>query len=282
MNRSRPTSAMLATLLLAAACVLTLLPFVWLIIASLKTNEDFDALLLPRNDAGLIDLGRLTMANLQRVFAQEGFGRALVNSLFLSSVTAVLATLCCAMGGYALAKHRFRGRRVVTWLVLGAVLVPPPLLLAPGYQLLYNLGLFDTLAGVVLPACAPAFGVFLFRQAILSGVPGDLIESARLDGCSELRLFGEIVLPLVRPMVGTFIMITYLGVWNNFVTPQVVLQSPENFPLSVMVAQLRGTYYQDYGLQMAGTVVSIVPVLALFLLLQREFVSGLTAGAVKG
>ena len=131
-------------------------------------------------------------------------------------------------------------------------------------------------------AAAPAFGVFLFRQATISSVPWELLEAARMDGCGEGRLFAQVVLPLVRPMVGTFLMITFLGVWNNFIGPQVVLQSPEMFPLSVAVAQLRGLYYQDYGLQMAGTLVAILPVLALFLLLQREFVSGLTAGAVKG
>ena len=126
-----------------------------------------------------------------------------------------------------------------------------------------------------------AFGVFLMRQ-YCSTIPDELIEASRIDGCSELRTFTTVVIPLVRPMIGTFLMITFLGVWNNFITPQVVLQSPERFPLSVAVAQLRGVYYQEYGLQMAGTVVAVLPVLALFLVMQREFVAGLTSGAVKG
>ncbi|MFN9973337.1 MAG: carbohydrate ABC transporter permease, partial [Phycisphaerae bacterium] len=161
-------------------------------------------------------------------------------------------------------------------------LIPGPLLLAPGYQLLYNLGLLDSFAGLILPAIAPAFGVFLFRQAVLSGVPTDLLEAARIDGAGEWRTFMVVVLPLVRPMIGTFLMITFLGVWNNFIGPQVVLQSPDKFPLSVAVAELKRGYYSDYGLQMAGTVVSILPVMILFLLMQKDFVSGLAAGAVKG
>jgi len=153
--------------------------------------------------------------------------------------------------------------------------------MAPGYQFLYRLGLLDSFWGVILPAIAPAFGVFLFRQAILSAVPQELLEAARLDGSGEVNTFFSVALPLVRPMIATFLMIMFLGTWNNFVGPQVVLQTPEKFPLSVAIAQLKSTYYQDYGLQMAGTLVSIVPVLILFMFLQREFVDGLAAGAVK-
>jgi ABC-type glycerol-3-phosphate transport system permease component len=113
-------------------------------------------------------------------------------------------------------------------------------------------------------------------------VPPQLLEAARIDGAGELRIYFEIALPLLRPMVGAFLLITFLGTWNNFIGPQIVLQTPERFPLAVAVSQLRGVYYQDYGLQMAGTLVSVFPVLALFLLLQNEFIAGLTTGAVKG
>lgn len=269
-----------AALLLAA--VLTIVPFVWVVCASLKRPADFfTSMFLPRDDSG-IALSRFTGANFAMLFTQVDFARHLLNSIFLASVTGVLATLCCAMGGYALGRFKFKGDRLVTGVVIGAVLIPWPLLLAPGYELLFRLGLLDTFAGLILPAIAPAFGVFLFRQAVKSSVPTELVESARIDGCSEARLFGVIVLPLVKPMIGTFLMVTFLGVWNNFIGPQVVLQSPEKFPLAVAVAGLQGLYYQDYGVQMAGTVISVVPVLVLFLAMQREFVSGLTSGAVKG
>jgi ABC-type glycerol-3-phosphate transport system permease component len=156
------------------------------------------------------------------------------------------------------------------------------MLIAPLYQLLYRLGLLDTFSGFILPTLAPAFGVYLFRQAMIHAVPNEIIEAARVDGCGEIRLFFTIALPMTRPMIGAFMMITFLGSWNNYLTPQILLQSPEKFPLSVAVASLTGTYAHDYGLMMAGTVVSILPVLLLFLLLQREFITGLTSGAVKG
>ena len=128
----------------------------------------------------------------------------------------------------------------------------------------------------------PAFGVFLFRQAMINAVPATLLESARIDGAGEIRIFFTIVVPLVRPMIGAYLIIVFLGAWNNFIGPQIVLQDAASFPLSVAINQLRGLYGTDYGLVMAGTLVSIAPVLALFLLLQKEFISGLTSGAVKG
>ena len=271
-------------LVLLIAAVITLAPFSYLVCASLKSSADaFSSTFLPRGD-GWFGIGwdRLTLANYRRLLTTLQFGTHIVNSTFLASTTSVLATLSCAMGGYSLAKFRFAGRELITNFVLAALVLPGILLLAPTYQLLYHLSLLDRFGGLILPALAPAFGVYLFRQAILTSVPDEILESSRLDGCGEWRTFFTMVLPLVRPMVGAFMMITFLGTWNNFISPQIVLQSPEKFPLSVAVAQLRGVYSQDYGMLMAGTLTSVAPVMILFLLLQRDFVSGLTTGAVKG
>ncbi len=281
---TRPAAARwTAWTILLLASIVTLLPYLWLACSSIKDNRVFfDSLLLPTGEGALgIDWSHLTIDHYIRLFRDLDFGRSLVLSVCYSSVTGVLATLFCAMGGYALARLPFRGSKLVTTLVLGAVLVPAPLLLAPGYELLYHLHLLDTMTAMILPATAPAMGVFLFRQATLSAIPRELLEAARVDGSGELRTFFTIALPLLRPMVGTFLMITILGVWNNFITPQVVLQDPLKFPVSVAVAQLRGVYYQDYSLQMAGTVVAILPLLLLFAFMQREFIQGLTSGAVK-
>jgi multiple sugar transport system permease protein len=263
---------------------LMVVPFVWILTSSLKTREDFfTSRFLPGGD-GLFGIGwsRLTLANYTRLFTELGVPRALLNSLFYASVTSVLATLCCAMGGYALAKYQFRGRGVLIAVVLAALIIPPPLLLAPGYKLLWQLGLLNSYAGLILPALTPAFGVFLFRQAMLNGVPRELIDAARIDGAGEGRIFFTVALPLVRPMMGAFLLITFIGAWNNFIGPQVILQTPELYPLSVALNNLKGVYGTEYGLITAGTVVSVAPVMCLFLLLQREFISGLTSGAVKG
>jgi ABC-type glycerol-3-phosphate transport system permease component len=263
---------------------LTLLPFVWMVTSSLKNQNDFfTSFFLPRGD-GLLGIAwdRLTLGNFRRLFIEFPLARAMLNSFFFASVTSALGTLACAMAGYGLAKFSFRGRAALTWLVVSAMIIPSSLLIAPSYQLLWQLGLLNSYAGLILPAIAPAFGVFLFRQAMLNSVPAELLESARIDGAGELRIFFTIVIPLVRPMLGAFSMIAFLGAWNNFIGPQIVLQDPEVFPLSVTINNLRGIYATDYGLIMSGTLVSIAPVMCLFLLLQKEFVAGLTSGAVKG
>jgi len=280
-----PTRAarLLVYALLLLCAVVTLLPFAYLVAGALKSRFDFAAsLFLPEGDGFLgVAWGKLTLANFHRLLFELAVPRAMLNSVFFASVHSVLAALFCALGGYALAKLRFRGRGLVTGIVLLALIIPGPLLLAPSFQLLYQLGLLDTYAGLLLPGLTPAFGVFLFRQAMLRSVPDELLEAARIDGAGEWRIFFALVLPLVRPMLGAFLLISFLGAWNNFVGPQIILQSPELHPLSVALNNLRGVYGTDYGLIMAGTLVSIAPVMCLFLLLQNEFISGLTAGAVK-
>ncbi len=282
-NKQRLTMAVIYTALALFAFV-TLVPFAYLLFSAVKSQETFFSFVFwPAHDEWWqVDWSGFTLAHFQTLFFDAGVTRATVNSFFLASVTAVLATLCSAMGGFALAKYRFRGRAAVVWLVMGSLVVPGALLLAPGYQVIYWLGLLDTYSGLILPAIAPAFGVYLFRQAFISSMPNELIEAARVDGCNDLRLFFTIALPTVRPMIGAFLLITYLGTWNNFIGPQIIIQSPEKLPLSVFVAQLRGPYGTEYGLIMAGTLVAVAPVLALFLMLQRDFIAGLTAGAVKG
>jgi len=271
-----------ALLLFFAA--LTLVPFVYMLCGSLKSKFDYAAtVFLPAGD-GFLGIGwdRLTLVNFVRLFTELGLPRALHNSLLLASVSSILIVLFCAMGGYALAKHRFRGRTLVMGVVLAALIIPGPLLLAPSFQLLYQFDLLNTYTGLLLPGLAPAFGVFLFRQSMLNSVPDELLEAARMDGAGEFRIFFELVLPLVRPMLGAFLMISFMGTWNNFIGPQIILQSPELHPLSVALNNLKGIYGTDYGLIMAGTLISISPVMCLFLLLQKEFISGLTSGAVKG
>ena len=269
---------------LVVAAFFTLIPFAWLLCAAFKTNADvFASHFLPRGEGFLgVAWERLTVVNFIRLFTELGIGRAMANSIFLSATAALVATFFSAMAGYALACFRFAGRDQVLSLVLAALVIPGSLLMAPGYKLLYDLGLLNSYAGLLLPGVAPAFGVFLFRQSMVNSVPHSLLESARIDGAGEFRIFFTIVLPLVRPMIGAYLMIVFLGSWNNFIGPQIVLQDPERFPLSVAINQLRGLYGTDYGLIMSGTLVSIAPVLALFLLLQKEFIAGLTSGAVKG
>lgn len=263
---------------------LTLAPLVWMTTSALKDQHDFFiSFFLPRGEGWLgFAWDRITLENFERLFRDYPVGRSLLNSFLFATLSSAGATIVCAMGGYALAKFHFPGLGLVLWIVLGALIIPAPLLVAPSYQILWQLGLLNSFSGLILPTLAPAFGVFLFRQAMLNTVPTELLESARLDGAGEFRIFLVIVVPLVRPMIGAFLLITFLGAWNNFISPQIILQDPALHPLAVTINNLRGLHGTDYGLIMAGTLVSIAPVMCLFLLLQKEFISGLTSGAVKG
>ncbi|GAB5496074.1 MAG: carbohydrate ABC transporter permease [Phycisphaerales bacterium] len=275
----------LVHLLLIVVSVVVIVPLLYLVISAFKTEQGFlEHTFLPIGEGAFgINWSQLTTKQFGRLFTSEiGIGRALVNSVFLSATTAVLATFICALAGYASAALDFKGKRAFDWLVLAALIIPPPLLIAPSYQWLHTLGLLDSYTGLILPAIAPAFGVFLFRQATLQSVPKSILEAARIDGLGEFGIFLVLALPMLRPMVGAFLIITFLAMWNNFIGPQIVLQSAEKQPLSVVIYQTQTAYYSDYGLLMAGTLVSILPVAALFLFLQRDFIAGLSSGAVKG
>jgi len=273
-------------LTLGFTSIIMLMPFVWLLCASVKTQEVFfESQFLPMGDGFLgINWDGITLDHFRRLLSgnEMPFLRYTLNSVFYASTAAVFGTLFCAMGGFALAKYQFRGNAVVTTIVLAALVLPGSLLLAPLYQWLFYLGLLDRYAGLLLPALAPAFGLFLFRQTTLNAVPQELLEAARIDGMGEFRIFFSVVIPIIRPMIGAFLLISFMGAWNNFIFPQIIMQSPEKLTLSVGIVQLRGLYSVDYGLIMAGTLLSILPVMALFLLLQKEFIAGLTSGAVKG
>ena len=264
--------------------LLTLLPFAWMVCAAVKSKEDFfTSQFLPHGNGFLgVAWDHLTLHQFNRLFTELPVPRALLNSIFLASVGSILATLFCAMGGYGLSKFKFSGRKTLTSAILGTVVLPAALLLGPRFETLFHLGLVDSYLGIFLPALAPAFGLYLFRQAMLNSVPADILESARIDGCGEFRIFFQIVLPIVRPMISAYLIISFIAIWNDYITPQIMLQSPERQPLSVAIFSLKGLYADDYSLIMAGTLVSIAPVMLLFFLLQREFISGLTSGAVKG
>jgi ABC-type glycerol-3-phosphate transport system permease component len=208
------------------------------------------------------------------------FWRYVLNSLFLAGAGTFISLVFSSMGGYALAKYRFRGRGLVLTFMLASLTIPAVALLAPNFEVVWRLGWMDTYRALLVPSAVTVFGIFLFRQAILR-VPDDLIEAGRIDGCGEFRIYLTLVMPLVRPMTGAFCLITFLAAWNSFLGPNIFLQSQSKLTLPVVLNQYIVVYRQQYGVFLAGTLLAIVPPAVLFLLLQREFISGLTSGAVK-
>ena len=259
-------------LVLAAA---TLIPLVWLMAGSLKQEDElFRYMFFPPP-------AQLTLENFGKLFDEIPFFRIAANSLFVAGATVILQLLFSSLGGFALAKYEFAGKRVIMMLMLLTMMIPAQVLLAPLYELIQHMGLIDTLAGLIVPSIVSVFGMFLFRQSMMH-IPDELLQAGRVDGCSELRLYWSIALPVSRPMVGAFCLIAFMANWNSFLWPQIILQSQHNFTLPIALTQQVGLYEQNYGVMLAGTLLSILPVMALFLLLQREFIAGLTSGAVKG
>ncbi len=265
-------------LVVSVAAVVFMLPFIWLVCAAFKRGDDlFATPFLPHG------LSRLTLSNFRELFAQQAFGSWLLNSIFIASSTTVLVVALSSLGGFALAKYRFRGRRALMIMMLITMMVPSQVLLPGSYELIWKLGWIDHYIALLAPGAISVFGLLLFREA-MAAVPDELIHAARVDGCSEFRLWWEIVLPTVRPMVGAFTLLSFIGNWNSFLWPQIVLQDERKFTLPMGLANLISTpdFAAGYGPLMAGTLLSLIPVMLLFFALQKDFVAGLTSGAIKG
>lgn len=266
-------------ILLFAAAAVSLVPFVWLVCAAMKTEGDlFNHTFLPWDD-----LSRVTLANFRRLFGEEGFGDWLVNSLFIASLHTTLVVMLSSLGGFALAKYEFKGKKPLMILMLATMMLPGQVLMPSSYELMQKIGWINTYFALLVPGAVSVFGIMLFKQA-MGQVPDELLQAARVDGCSELRLWWEISLPIVRPMIGAYTLMSFLGSWNSFVWPQVILQSERKFTLPMSISNMLSLpeYQSNYGILMAATIIGIVPVMLLFFALQKDFIAGLTSGAVKG
>ncbi|WP_218010148.1 carbohydrate ABC transporter permease [Actinomadura chibensis] len=264
-----------AAALLVIGAVISAAPFYWMAVAA--TSDDSDLFASP---PPLVPGGRIAH-NLADLQESIGFGRVMLNSVAIAVVYTALSSLISAMCGYALAKYRFRGRRLLLGAVLATMMIPFQVLLVPLFQMMASLGWIDSYQAVILPFLANSFGVFLMRQAFL-GFPDELIESARLDGAGDLRVFYRIVLPGVRPQFGALVVFTFMTQWNAFLWPLLVLNTEEKYTAPVALYTLIGQSHVDYAGLVLGSFLATLPLMLVFFLFQKQFVSGLLGGAVKG
>lgn len=271
---ARRNSLLLYTALIAGA-LLALLPMAWMIAASfMRTGEanTFPPRLLPADP---------TLEHYRTLFTRLNVGRYFMNSMIVAVTATVASLFINSMAAYAFAKLRFRGRdRLFRFLTLGLV-IPVQVSMLPLFLLMRELGLVNSYWGVIIPSLASIFAIFLVRQYAVS-IPDDLIDAARIDGASEFRIYWSVVLPVIRPILATLAIWTFLATWNDFMWPLIVLNDDSMFTLPVALANLAGERVQDTELMMAGSVVTVLPVLVVFLFLQRYYVEGITAGSVKG
>jgi multiple sugar transport system permease protein len=254
--------------------VLSLVPLLWMVSASLMATGEattFPPPLLPH---------RPTLVHYADLFGRLNLGLYALNSTIVATVTTVCSLGINAAAGYGFAKLRFAGRDTTFRALAAGLAIPVQVAMLPLFLLVKALGLVNGYGGVIIPGLASIFGIFLVRQYALA-IPDDLLDAARIDGAGEWRVFRSIVLPTIRPVLATLALWTFLATWNDFMWPLIVLSDDRRYTLPVALAGLVGEHAQDVELMMAGAVVTVLPVLILFLFLQRYFVEGVTEGSVK-
>jgi multiple sugar transport system permease protein len=261
---------------LIVGLILMVAPFLWMLLGSFKPRGEFLQSVptwLPQNP---------TIDNYDRLVARLNFPRFFFNSIVVAVSVTVGNLIFSPMLGYALAKLRFAGRRVLLLLVLSTLMLPAGATLIPVFILMSSLGLVNTYPGLILPFLAGAFGVFLTRQ-FFQGLPDELLEAARIDGAGEFRIFWTIAMPLATPVLATLGILTFLGSWNGFIYPLVMAQEPDMYTLPVALATFAtGQFQADHGMLMAGSVILVVPVLLIFIVVQRWVTEGIATTGLKG
>jgi len=259
---------------LAVAAVATALPLLWMVSASLMPTGEASALpprLLPSAP---------TLAQYRTLLGRLDLTRAALNSLLVATLVTVIAVGVNSAAGYAFAKLRFAGRERLFRTMLAALVIPAQVAMLPLFLLLRALGAVDSYAGLIVPGIASVFGIFLVRQYAL-GLPDGVLDAARVDGAGELRVYWSVALPLCAPILTTLAVFTFMGTWNDFMWPLIVLADAKRYTLPVALANLAGEHVQDTELMMAGAVLTVLPVVLLFVFLQKYYIAGIMTGGTK-
>jgi multiple sugar transport system permease protein len=270
--RAVKSVALHALLLLLAA--VTMAPLVWMVAASFMTRGEastFPPPFLPSHP---------TVEQYVELFTRLDITHYIVNSAILSLSVTLLSLLVNSMAGYAFAKYRFAGRDRIFRLLIASMVIPAQVTMLPLFLMLNTMGLVNTYFGVLIPGLASIFGIFLIRQYALS-VPDSLIEAARMDGAGDFRIYWSVILPLCKPILITLAIFTFMGTWNDFLWPLIIMTDDAMYTLPVALASLAGEHVEDTELMMAGAVMTVLPVMLLFLALQKYYISGIMAGSVK-
>jgi len=262
--------------LLLAIALLTLFPLLWLISTALKSPTEN----LLETPPKLLPL-QPTLDNFLRVWQSLPFGQYLYNSFLVAILTVALNLLFCSLAAYPLARLSFPGRNTIFIAIVSTIMIPFQIVMIPLYIITVQLGLTNSYLGMIFPSLASAFGIFLLRQAFM-GVPKEIEEAARIDGSSELGLWWFIMLPAIKPALITLAIFVFIGAWSDFLWPLIVIQDESLYTLPLGVAKLAGTFSLDWRLVAAGSIISVAPVLLLFLFLQKFIVPTDTGSGIKG
>jgi len=270
----RTTKSLLLNTVLVCVAVMTVSPLLWMVSASfMRTGEAsaFPPPVIPSSP---------TLEQYASLFTRLNVARYLLNSAVVSTAVTAISLAFNSMAGFAFAKYRFRGRRPLFNALIASMVIPAQVTMLPLFLMLNKMGVINTYLGVIIPGLASIFGIFLIRQFAVA-IPDSLLEAARMDGASDFRVYWSVILPLCRPILLTLAVFTFMGTWNDFMWPLIVMTDDAMYTLPVALANMAGEHVQDTELMMAGAVLTVLPVLVLFAALQRYYLSGIMAGSVK-
>ena len=277
---SRYSQKILTDIVLYSALILLsifmILPFVWMLSTSFKLPQDifgFPPRLIPEN---------ITLNNYTYIFQEKNTIRILFNTIIIALFSTLLSLFFTTLGGYGFAKFEFPAKKNLFAILLATMIIPGAVMMVPSFVIMRKLGWVDSFLPLIVPGAANAFGIFFFRQYI-SSINDELMDAARIDGASEFRIFWSIILPIIAPGMTSMGLIFFMRSWNDYLYPLIYLKSPENHTITLAINALNGgAGLTVWGQQMATSVISLIPLLIIFLVFQRQFVEGITAGAVKG
>lgn len=275
MKKKLTPFTIVSTVILAILTIIFVFPFYWIMTGAFKAQAAAIAIppqWWPKEP---------TMENFNQLLVQNPAGRWLFNSVFIALVTMIAVCVTSSLAGYVLAKKRFYGQRLLFSIFIVAMALPKQVILVPLVNMISMMKMHDTLAAVILPLIGWPFGVFLMKQ-FSENIPVELLESAKIDGCNELRTFASIAFPIVKPGFAALAIFTFINTWNDYFMQLVMLSSRSNLTISLGVATLQAELSTNYGLIMAGAALAAVPIVAVFIAFQKYFAQGITMGAVKG
>lgn len=263
-------------ILLVFAALLMIFPFFWS--AFLATHDRATIF----GSKLVLSIGDNLGENYRKLIAILPYWRAMGNSFYVAMLGTSVSLMFCSMGGYAFGVYKFKGKNLLFGILVGSMMIPPVLGMIPYYMIIKFLGIDDTLLSVWLPFTAVPIGVFLIRQYVVASIPKELLEAAKLDGAGEFRTYWSIVLPLLKPSLATLAIVQFVFFWNNFITPLVALSSRDKYVLTLALRSIQNIPNTPWGAMMLGTIISILPLVVIYLLSSKRMIAGLTEGAVKG
>jgi len=263
-------------LILVALAVVIIFPFYWMVIGSTRSTADlltYPPYLTP---------GGELWRNFQQLVETLPVLRAFGNSLFIATTHTALVLFFCSLAGYGFAKYEFPGRDRLFFLLLATLMIPSVISLVPWYIMMSKFGWVNDYRALIIPGVANAFGIFYLRQFIAGSIPDEMLQAARIDGAGDFGMYWRIVLPLIRPGLGTLALLTFLQSWNDFLGPLIILKDLHKFTLPIILALLQNQFGRDLVLVVVAATLATIPIIAVFVFMSRQFISGLTAGALKG